>query len=450
MRDYSLERIAEQIPDPQTRAHFQEVLECYWRENSRAALVTLWVVLVFDLLRKLEAARVEYDDSKAEGILAEIQSLRDKDSRSSKWEWKLIELIHERTDYLSTVDFERLEGIQRFRHLAAHPTLDDDGASLYVPSSETVRAKLQDALEVVLLKPGFMTRDVFVSFIEELERLKGTFATTERLQLHLERKYFDRVPEPVEDSIFRSLWKLVFRNRGEREDSNRNINYEALTILYERNRRARREQIEGEPLYFGDIEGTGQPIELLVQFILCYPAVYDILDGARPAVEQYLEETPELCAANWLGQKSIHRYLADLADNLDSEESQYYVSDKPRDFEDRTLLHPKALEIIVTKGMAIDAGKLSKRIAIAAYRRASSYDAADGVFSNGIEPQLREMGRNDFEKLLAAIEENHETYERRRARQDHPLVKERCDCVLGEDFDYSEYPKFVRSIGGRP
>ena len=56
------------------------------------------------------------------------------------------------------------------------------------------------------------------------------------------------------------------------------------------------------------------------------------------------------------------------------------------------------------------------------------------------------MDRDMLLSILQGIQENDQQYRRGQASIDHPKIKKRCDEVLGEDFDYSDYENFSRRI----
>ena len=54
MKDYSLENSIEQINSERTKKYFREVSSSYFNGNYRASIVTLYSVVINDILIKLE------------------------------------------------------------------------------------------------------------------------------------------------------------------------------------------------------------------------------------------------------------------------------------------------------------------------------------------------------------------------------------------------------------
>ena len=91
MKNYSLEQLAKEINSEKTLEYFQEVLSSYFNNNCRAAIVTLYSVVICDLLHKLESLDEIYQDTTAAQILAEIEAIQQANPKSPQWETDLIE-----------------------------------------------------------------------------------------------------------------------------------------------------------------------------------------------------------------------------------------------------------------------------------------------------------------------------------------------------------------------
>ena len=98
MSAYSIELAGERIVDYRTKRYFAEVYVCYTAGNYRSAVVTLWSVVVTDILFKLDQLKGAYGDPTAKAILSEISNLRRKNHKSPEWETELVKKIESRTD----------------------------------------------------------------------------------------------------------------------------------------------------------------------------------------------------------------------------------------------------------------------------------------------------------------------------------------------------------------
>jgi hypothetical protein len=88
---------------------------------------------------------------------------------------------------------------------------------------------------------------------------------------------------------------------------------------------------------------------------------------------------------------------------------------------------------------------LSKKILNSYYATSVDYDDADTRFYKAIRDYIKDYDQEALTDFMVKAQNNSQTYDRRGAKYDHRLIKERCDEVLGEDFDYLEYRTFIRS-----
>ena len=211
----------------------------------------LWSVAVCDLLFKLKELDEIYDDIKAKKILAEIKSQQENNKRSPKWEEELINKISERTELLNTSEETNLRHLQEQRHLSAHPVINED-FQLHRPNQETVRALIRNTLDGLLIKDPLLSRSQKIAsdLVDDIKKNKEHFPSDEKLKTYLDSKYYSRLSIEAEKGVFRSLWKFVFRSEDDNCEENREINYKALFILYNKKRTEFNRQIETDKTYF--------------------------------------------------------------------------------------------------------------------------------------------------------------------------------------------------------
>src|SRR5262249_12722256 len=87
------------------------------------------------------------------------------------------------------------------------------------------------------------------------------------------------------------------------------------------------------------------------------------------------------------------------------------------------------------------------KVGIDLYGASDGFNAADERFDDLIRPYLSEFSPHLLLLLLAKIEGNSQTYDRRKANTDHRHVKELVDRVLKDEFHPETYPRFCESIG---
>lgn len=432
MSDYSLELAAERITDARTKRYFSEVMISYNCGCYRSAVVMLWSVAVCDVLFKLVQLAEHYGDQIAKSILKEIEAIRSGNPKSPEWEAELIEKVKTRTQLLEAGDHANLMALQNHRHLSAHPVLSASEV-LFEPNKETARAHIRNTLEGVLTKPAIMTKKVFDAFVEDLETNSAVLPDKTSLTKYLSAKYLTHLVPPVEQALFRSLWRLVFRSEDARCEKNREINARALGILYENRREHLKSAIRDERVYFSEVGTQGSRFDYLLRFIGAYPELFAFLtDAARTPLEQAAKVNLSNFARAWFLSPNASAHLDNISQRI-TQEKQY--------------ISGEVYEHILA--VASDAGLRTKALdlAIVQFGRSNSFDMADGYFVSLIKPLLPHFSREQLVELVKAIDGNGQIYNRGRAASHHRLITTSIDAVFGGKFDYSLYPKFAESVG---
>lgn len=117
----NIPELKEQIYFQRTKEYFEEVERSFYNENYRSAIVMLYSVVIADLLFKLEELKDYYLDPIAEGILEDINRMRESNPKNSEWENKLIENIKDKTNIIEPYVLTNIEDLKNVRNFSAHP-----------------------------------------------------------------------------------------------------------------------------------------------------------------------------------------------------------------------------------------------------------------------------------------------------------------------------------------
>ncbi len=426
--DFSIELTAQRINNPKTREYFEEVHRSYMANNFRSAIVMLWSIVVCDLLFKLDDLSSLYGDQTAKSILDSIRQRQNQNPKTPEWEDYLLEEVKKRTHLLEEAEYIQLVGLRKLRHLSAHPVLTQTVA-LNSPTRETVRAHIRNALEAVFIKPPIMTKKVFDALTEDLEQRAVQLPDKSSLKSYLESKYFPNFIPPVENSIFRSLWRLVFKVEDERCEKNRLVNYRALCIIYERRAEELKQFVASDNAYFGEVELDGFRGFFLRDFLSQYPTMFGCLSAAgQTLVRTHVEAKLDFFASAWYLSEDVKSHLSTTLERIEVEDfisSEKYYTDAFDQF----------------YNTASDNGCKSEAllIGIKLYGKSDCYDTADVFFDRIIRPYIDEFEEQHIHILLDVIENNSQAHDRRRANYDHrqliPIIKQ----IMGEAFEPDEH-----------
>lgn len=361
----------------------------------------------------------------AGNLLNDVEAKRVANPTSPEWELYLLDEVFKRTNLLEAGEHIQLQGLQKLRHLSAHPVLTGTDL-LFHPTKEATRANIRTVLEATLLKPPLFSKKIITAFVMDIAVNKTSLISKATLKTYLDARYFPNMPPAIEMELFRSLWKFCFKLRNADTDAHRDINVAALGVLCDRNQAAIRATIDGDQAYFSDVGPDVELLAALIGFLVEYPALHSSLNSAAQILIKAQADTN----IN-LKMKSIFLYpdfsahIASLAtesaDTFDGVEADNWTA----------FLDAAAKESLLQE--ACD-------IAIRNYGKCGSYDDADMRFGRFISPLLDRVDACHMAKLLDAIEGNAQTYDRWRAKNDHRKVQVAAAAL---SVNTNAYPNFT-------
>lgn len=438
MNSFSIELSAERIDDLRSREYFREVLSSYINGNYRSAVVMLWSVVICDLVYKLQKLQEIYNDATSEAILTEIQAQQETNPKSPDWEVWLLKTVRDRTELIDNAEYDSLLHLQNRRHLSAHPILTNVDL-LFSPDRDTVRALIRNALECVLLKPPILSRKITSDLVVDLAAKKDLFPDDQSLRRYLEHKYLRNLRPIVENRLFRDLWKFVFRLSNPDTDTNRDINYRALKIIYLKRPTDLRDYIKSEQDFFSEIGNNNEQLAYLVDFLSQNPTVYSLLtDVAIIPIRTFVQSDVDSFARAVFLSGDVETHLHELKKIIDSK--QIFTS-----YQDKAISEDTWLNLLqLARETNVEA--LALDVAIEIHAKSGNFNFADNSFSVFIEPYLNLFNAIQLLRLIDGINSNDQAYNRRRAKTDYEKLYRCCLQVFDTNFDYQQYPNFYREI----
>ena len=175
MRAYSqladLEVLLNSIPDENIRAYAAEAISSYSAGAYRAAIVSTWIAVIFDLYQKIRYLDEQYGDLAAKKCAEEIDENRSRSDKKqvAAWEREVLKNAYEKVKMINETEYEHLDRIQKDRHKCAHPVLDQDGF-LFQPSPELARTHIRTAIEILLSQPTVIGKAAVDAFERDVEK----------------------------------------------------------------------------------------------------------------------------------------------------------------------------------------------------------------------------------------------------------------------------------------
>ncbi len=428
MSTFSIDLAAERIVDKRSREYFEEVARSFANNCYRSSLVMLWTVVVCDLVYKLQILRDMHGDKQAESLLRDIEAKQASNPTSPDWEIYLLDEVAKRTKLLETGEHIQLQGLQKLRHLSAHPVLTGTDL-LFHPTKEAARAHIRTALEAVLLKPPLFSKRIVTALAEDIAVNKPLLISKNTLKSYLEARYLLNMSSAVEMELFRALWKFCFKLRNADTDAHRDINLAALAVIYERNPAAIRSAMDGDQAYFSDVGPDAELLIALVHFLAEYHAPFSSLNSAA----QILIQGQTNADIN-LKLKAVFLH-PDFPTHL-----RALSAETPDAFDAvKELNWKQLLDDAETEGLL----QTACEIGIRNYGKSVTYDDADKRFGRLITPILGRMDATRMVTLLSSIDNNSQTYDRRRAKVDH---REIGSAAADLSVDVTAYKNFCANI----
>ena len=407
---YSVDEEIRNIYSQKTRDNFEEVQSSYAIGNYRSAVVMLWSVVVCDTLYKLQDAIDLFNDEVAEGIVSEIKDMQKADRRNSAWEEKLLTLVRERTDLLSSGEYENLLSIKQCRHLSAHPVIDSS-YDLYKPTMEFTRAHIRNALECLLTKSGFHTKKTVDYMLVEIENHKTLLNSKDKMSSFLKSRYFKKIGTQGKEAVFRSLWKVVFSVLNPRATANREANYNAIWALFEYDEVSCIEAIRKEPQFYSKISPEIENLTCLLRILTTFPNIYiELNDDAKEVIKNAIDTNIQARLLSTFLYEDIDSYYRATVEWLDSknvEENHEPGQPSPLDKEPLRIevVHLRILESALKRSDVLIVNKIAAKL----YSLSISFSSADRRYAI-LEPFLTGLNTESITELLNEVEENNQIH----------------------------------------
>jgi hypothetical protein len=188
-----LEELVLRCPDESGRIHIREAIKSYEGSAYRAAIITTYVAVCFDLIEKLRALAAA-GDAEAKALLVSLSNLQNQQANNDpkavsgllEFERSLLEVFRNKFDFFGTHEFEDLNRLRQDRNRCAHPSFLHT-AQPYSPTAELARLHISNAINLVLsqqprqgkaalesLKAVVLSQNFPTSRADALERLKGS------------------------------------------------------------------------------------------------------------------------------------------------------------------------------------------------------------------------------------------------------------------------------------
>lgn len=428
MKDYSIENSISKIYSEKTKKYFQEVSSSYYNMNYRAAIVTLYSVVINDVLVKLEILVEIYEDATANAILNEIRASQQANPTNPDWEKEIIDKVKARTNLIDNVDYAHIQALKTDRNFCAHPVIDKED-KLYTPNKELVASHIRNMLESLFLKPAVLSKKILSTILNDIAQKRDILIDEKSVEKYIESKYLNNLNQATEISIFRDLWKFVYSLDNEKSEENRLLNYKVLYFLYKRNITACIAKIKSEKEYFNNIRNAKENINLLIRFLSENEFLYgEFRDDIHLLISKNIDLDTNAKTVAWFLSENYTKHL-DLI-------KQLVISgfNKVPPFDANGTAYKRVLSIGIAKGFT----KEVCDFVLWRYASAKQYYDGDKAFTYILNPNLEYFSETQFAEMCKLANENSQVTSRNRADSDHKELKKYIEVKFPE-FDFNQY-----------
>ena len=139
--------------DHKAKGYIAEAVASYRSGAYRAAIVSTWIAICFDVIEKIRELALA-GDQQAELLAKEIEETRVKNdfSKALKFEREILVIARDKFELISPVEYIDLQRIQEDRNRCAHPSLASE-EQIFSPSAELARLHIRSAVSHLLAHP---------------------------------------------------------------------------------------------------------------------------------------------------------------------------------------------------------------------------------------------------------------------------------------------------------
>lgn len=252
-----IDELRARVRDRRSREILNEAILAYQSGALRAAVVSTWSAVAFDLVSKCRELAAG-SDTEAANLVEEIdRATTSEDVRKlANLEANLLERAGRRLEILIGHEIVQLERLRDDRHRCAHPAFSSD-EHLFQPSAEQVRSHFFSAVDCLLANPPVQGRSMLARI--KLDLLQPSFPTAEAEAVdYATGRYFSNARRSLLEAFVRIGVKEVVRSiDADLAESKREL-YHCLLAVQKVDAHLYREALRGElarlPDGMGDLE----------------------------------------------------------------------------------------------------------------------------------------------------------------------------------------------------
>mgnify|MGYP003365424221 CR=1 FL=1 len=401
------------IENPHTRQYMREVISDYNNGNFRSAVIMLYVVIMSDIVEKLDSLSGIYSNEAAKEILAQLSDRSKYDASRERF---LFEQVQKRLPaMLPNEAVATIKSLKEWRNVSAHPSLAQDSPEpLGRPSQETVAGLIRESIDTVFSQSADLSTRSFSPFLDTIAENENSFADDSALKNFLEKKYFTKFQASTYNYMVEHLFSIVFTSTDNDSTQHRYINFKVLIMLIGHKRERSLTYLTKSSRFQNLQIQEPDILDLLMQFFRNLPESFEFAPYfARHQIELKTKIDPNLKLINfYLDASNLTVHISTLLKEL-GQDNDYC------NFFDKITWTSAYVEAI--RKQLLETGDIAalNKLSILVYGESTNFDSADARFEYLIAPQLKSFTQDEFQLLFKKAGKNSQCYARSRATSDH-------------------------------
>jgi hypothetical protein len=201
------------VRDPESRTYLREALISYRGGAYRAAIVSVWIAVVYDIISKIRVLASQGDKAAEATIQSLDNAIKNHDLKALlKIEDGMLDEARDKFEFVNRLEHEDLERIKQDRHRCAHPAFSSD-TLLFSPTAETVRAHIVHAIAHLLRNPPVQGKAAIEKVVRDIASLSFPRNQSDVDKL-MNLQYLDHARESLVSSIVSVLVKALLRKNA--------------------------------------------------------------------------------------------------------------------------------------------------------------------------------------------------------------------------------------------
>ncbi|MEK6478601.1 hypothetical protein WJR50_13740 [Catalinimonas sp. 4WD22] len=208
-----LDELTNKVRSKISKIYILEAINSYKVGANRAALISTWIAVNYDVIEKIKELSESGDKAALEFITNLTNSVENHNiPKLQSIEDSILEKAHRDFSFLNEHEYKSLCRLKEDRNLCAHPAFTNDEI-LYQPTPELVRAYIVHSIKFLLIHQPVQGKSAIDRIALDIKR-ESFPSELEKVYDFLHEKYLKRAKDALVINLIKALSKILI-NKNE-------------------------------------------------------------------------------------------------------------------------------------------------------------------------------------------------------------------------------------------